>query len=190
MNQEAIAKRCIQTKFDFVLQYAETGAVEPLERATAWEAGEVPETYPSTLHSQRLNIRDVANSQFGEGGREMRIVSGIICVLAVALGIAAAQSGTRQVPLRYDPPAVLSTVDAVYPVQSVATGTVVLEVSLDDNGKITEVKVVRGIASLTEPAEHSVRQWKFQPAKLDGKPVPSKIVAAFSFVPPNVGPRV
>jgi protein TonB len=120
----------------------------------------------------------------------MRILSGIVCVLAVALGIAAAQSGTRQVPLRYDPPAVLSTVDAVYPVQSVASGTVVLEVSLDDNGKIAEVKVVRGIASLTEPAEHSVRQWKFQPAKLDGKPVPSKIVAAFSFVPPNVGPRV
>lgn len=120
----------------------------------------------------------------------MRMLLGIACTLAVALGIGATQSDTRQVPLRFDPPTVISTVDAVYPVQSVASGTVVLEVSLDDNGKITDVHVVRGIASLTEPAVHSVRQWKFQPAKLDGKPVPAKIAVAFSFVPPNVGPRV
>ena len=74
--------------------------------------------------------------------------------------------------------------------QSVVSGTVVLEVSLDDTAKITDIRVVRGIASLTEPAERSVRQWTFQSAKLDGKPVSSKVVVAFSFVPPNVGPRV
>jgi TonB family protein len=85
---------------------------------------------------------------------------------------------------------VISAVEAVYPLQSVATGTVVLEVSLDEVGKITDVRVVRGIASLTEPAEPSVRQWKFQPAEFDGEPASSKIVVAFSFVPPNVGPRV
>jgi len=74
--------------------------------------------------------------------------------------------------------------------QSVASGTVVLEVALDEAGKISDVRVVRGIASLTEPAERSVRQWKFRPAKMDGKPLPSKIPVAFSFVPPNVGPRL
>jgi TonB family protein len=78
----------------------------------------------------------------------------------------------------------------IYPLNSVASGTVVLEVSLDGAGKITDIRVVRGIASLTEPAEDSVRQWTFQPAKLNGKPVRSKIARAFSFVPPNVGPRV
>jgi erythromycin esterase-like protein len=36
-------------QFDFALHYDETRAVEPLERAAAWEAGEVPETFPSTL---------------------------------------------------------------------------------------------------------------------------------------------
>ena len=36
-------------QFDAILHYDETRAVEPLERTAAWEAGEVPETYPSTL---------------------------------------------------------------------------------------------------------------------------------------------
>lgn len=36
-------------QFDVLVHYDETRAVEPLERTAAWEAGEVPETYPSTL---------------------------------------------------------------------------------------------------------------------------------------------
>lgn len=36
-------------QFDAILHYDETRAVEPLERTAAWEAGEVPETYPSML---------------------------------------------------------------------------------------------------------------------------------------------
>lgn len=110
--------------------------------------------------------------------------------MASALAIGAARQGDKQAPPRFDPPAVTTVVDVAYPLQSVASGTVVLEVSLDEFGKITEVRTVREILSLTEPAERSVRQWRFQPAKLDGKPVASKVPVAFSFVPPNVGPRV
>lgn len=95
----------------------------------------------------------------------------------------------KQEAPRFVPPTVVSAVDAIYPLQSIVSGTVVLEVSLDDAGKITEVRVVRGIPSLTEAAEQSVRRWKFQPAELDGKPVPSKVAVAFSFVPPTLGPR-
>ena len=36
-------------QFDAILHFDETRAVEPLERTTVWKAGEVPETYPSTL---------------------------------------------------------------------------------------------------------------------------------------------
>lgn len=36
-------------QFDAILHYDDTRAVEPLERTAAWEAGEVPETYPSML---------------------------------------------------------------------------------------------------------------------------------------------
>jgi len=121
----------------------------------------------------------------------MRALLLSICAVVFLAGIGAFRQAIRQIPsYRFDPPTVISVVDAVYPVQSLVSGTVVLEVSLDENGKITGVRVVKGIASLTEPARDSVLQWKFTGAKLDGKPVPSKITAAFSFVPPNVGPRL
>jgi erythromycin esterase-like protein len=37
----------IAEQFDAIFHYDRTRAVEPLERSTAWEAGEVPETFPS-----------------------------------------------------------------------------------------------------------------------------------------------
>jgi erythromycin esterase-like protein len=36
-------------QFDAILHFDQSRAVEPLERNAAWEAGEVPETYPSML---------------------------------------------------------------------------------------------------------------------------------------------
>lgn len=39
----------LASQFDYVLHFDETRAVEPLERAALWEAGEMAETYPSGL---------------------------------------------------------------------------------------------------------------------------------------------
>lgn len=114
----------------------------------------------------------------------------LICLLSLVGDLGAASSGQKRAVPRFDPPSVANAVEAIYPLNSVVSGTVVLELSLDDTGKITDIRVVKGIASLTEPAKQSARQWSFQPAKFDGKPVPSKIDVAFSFVPPNTGPRV
>jgi hypothetical protein len=108
----------------------------------------------------------------------------------IAAAIGDAQQKVNQARRRFDPPSVITATEAVYPLQSVVSGTVVLEVSLDDAAKITDIRIVRGIASLTEPAQSSVREWTFRAATLDGKPVSSKIVVAFSFAPPNVGPRI
>jgi TonB family protein len=94
-------------------------------------------------------------------------------VIATEIGIS--QQRAEQALPRFDPPTVAKVAEAVYPLQSVVSGTVVVEVSLGDTGKIADVRVVRGIPALTEPAERSVRQWKFQPAKLDGKAVASKV---------------
>jgi len=127
---------------------------------------------------------------YGEEELNMRTVLPWICVLMVAAALGDAQQEVKQARRRFDPPSVVTATEAIYPLQSVASGTVVLEGSLDDAAKITDIRVVRGVASLTEPAERSVQEWTFQAAKLDGKPVSSKIVVAFSFVPPNVGPRI
>jgi erythromycin esterase-like protein len=36
-------------QFDAVFHFDETRAVEPLERTSEWDAGEVPETFPSGM---------------------------------------------------------------------------------------------------------------------------------------------
>jgi TonB family protein len=119
----------------------------------------------------------------------MRRATGLsFCLFGLLIGLLAIQQEKTQ-PVEFDPPSVVSTVEAVYPLQSTVWGTVVLEVGLDDRGSITEVRVVHRIPALTQPAEDSVRQWKFKPAQLNGHPIHSKIAVAFSFVPPNIGPR-
>ena len=39
----------VPRRFDAVLHFDETRAVEPLERTAAWERGEVPEAFPTGL---------------------------------------------------------------------------------------------------------------------------------------------
>jgi TonB family protein len=98
--------------------------------------------------------------------------------------------GEAQTTPKYEPPSVISTAEALYPLNSVASGTVVLEVDLDKRGSIDSVKVLRGIPSLTGPAITAVKKWKFGAAKLDGYGIDSTIPVAFTFVPPNTGPRI
>ncbi|MFZ0211368.1 MAG: energy transducer TonB [Candidatus Acidiferrales bacterium] len=113
----------------------------------------------------------------------------ITAVLLIAFIPAASNTYAQKAP-QFEPPQIISAADVVYPITSVSWGTVVLEVSLDANGNVESVKVIRGIPSLTETALTAVKKWKFRPAKLDGRPIPSKLPVAFAFVPPNVGPRV
>jgi len=70
---------------------------------------------------------------------------------------------------------VTSAADIKYPIQSIADGVVVIDVSLDQKGAITGSNVVRDLPSLTSAAASSIQSWKFSPASILGKPVPSII---------------
>ncbi len=111
----------------------------------------------------------------------------LITATVVALGasIALAQTGKAT---EYEPPRVVATVDANYPPTSIAGGTVVLNVSLNETGAITKIDVVRDIPSLTVAAEGAVRQWKFAPAQWNGQPVASIVTVAVSFTRPVLNP--
>jgi TonB family protein len=111
-----------------------------------------------------------------------------LLALAVVLAKAAVQQKPTEEEPRFAPARVLETTEAAYPVTSIAAGTVVLEVIVSASGEIEEVKVVRGIASLTEAAERAVRRWRFAPATLDGRPVRSAVPVAFTFNRPVVNP--
>jgi protein TonB len=47
-----------------------------------------------------------------------------------------------------------------------------LDAFIDANGNMTELKVVSGAPILRQAAIDAVRQWKYDPARLDGRPVP------------------
>ena len=50
-------------------------------------------------------------------------------------------------------------------------GTVLLDVWIDENGRVTCVKVTRSIPILDHAVVTAVHQWRFVPAMLDEKPV-------------------
>lgn len=51
-------------------------------------------------------------------------------------------------------------------------GTVILQAILDEEGRVSELKVLRGLPmGLTERAVEAVRTWRYEPATLDGRPV-------------------
>ena len=68
-------------------------------------------------------------------------------------------------------------VDPLYPPQARVqglTGSVVLEAEVGTDGSVRKVKVVSGPAMLADAAKTAVQRWRYSPAQLDGKPVPTE----------------
>ena len=61
-------------------------------------------------------------------------------------------------------------------------GTVWAQVSIDESGNVTEASVTKSDAKiLNRSAIDAAMQWKFKPAKKDGKPVAVSITIPFRF---------
>jgi len=87
------------------------------------------------------------------------------------------------------PPVPLSLVPAAYPSQSLFGGEVVLDALVDTNGRLVDIKVVRGESPFLEKCLVSVRTWTFLPALVDGHVIETRIGIAFQFPQPYVPPR-
>jgi len=113
-----------------------------------------------------------------------RIVMQRICVdagVAIVMVLSFAIHIFAQAPFK--PPEVISAPDIPFPIQSIADGVVVLDVSLDAKGAVTGVTVVRDVPSLTSPATSEIRTWKFSPATKLGRREPSTMRIAVAFRP-------
>jgi protein TonB len=58
---------------------------------------------------------------------------------------------------------------------------VILEATVDEAGLVTDVKVLRPILLLDQAAVKAVRQWRYAPLVLNGKPVPFILVVTLTF---------
>jgi Gram-negative bacterial TonB protein C-terminal len=77
---------------------------------------------------------------------------------------------------------------AAYPLNSVATGAVVLDVTVNKYGEPAKINVLRQVASLTAPAIAAVKSWNLNAATFNGQAIASKVIIAFVFRSPTMTP--
>lgn len=78
----------------------------------------------------------------------------------------------------------ISSVAPVYPALAKAqhiSGDVTVDALIDANGRVTTMKVISGPTLLHQAAMDALKQWKYQPAILDGKPVPMHLSVTLQF---------
>ena len=78
------------------------------------------------------------------------------------------------------------SVPSEYPKEAEALGiegSVVLEVRIDEAGRVVDVRVVRSIPLLDGAAIAAAKRWRFEPAAIDGRPVPVTLAMEMSFRP-------
>jgi TonB family protein len=75
-------------------------------------------------------------------------------------------------------------VSPTYPadaLQARLQGTVILECTIDVEGAVADVRVLRGQPLLTEAAVEAVRQWTYEPTRLNGVAVPVVMTVTVNF---------
>ena len=81
-------------------------------------------------------------------------------------------------------PALVHRVNPVYPdvaVHAKVTGMVILEATVDTEGKVEAVRVVRSISLLNNAAIEAVKQWRYSPLVLNGIPTPFVLTVTLTF---------
>lgn len=87
----------------------------------------------------------------------------------------------------FQPADVSSANYAVYPPNTVVSGSVVLDVKIGTDGSMKEIKVLRGVDVLAAAAQKAIENWQFRVATYEGKAVESHEAVAFVFVRPEIG---
>jgi protein TonB len=79
---------------------------------------------------------------------------------------------------------ILHQVNPVYPALARMThvqGPVVLMMTIDQAGVPTDVQVLEGHPVFREEAVRAARQWRFEPARVEGRPVPASFRLTLNF---------
>ena len=120
-----------------------------------------------------------------------------VLLLGAALSQAAAQTVVYEAgEPGLEPPRLIedSHVEPVYPeeaLQDGVQGTVLLRVVVTAYGLVSDVEIFRSPfrgESLAQAALDAVRQWRYQPARLQGRNVACRIMQTVSFYPPSTKP--
>ena len=100
----------------------------------------------------------------------------------------AGRSAKAVAPLRVGgqvrPPIRIKEVPPVYPAiakSAQVQGDVVIEATIDEEGKVADARVVKSVPMLDQAALDAVRQWEYQPSLLNGVPTPVVMTVTVKF---------
>jgi protein TonB len=63
-------------------------------------------------------------------------------------------------------------------------GDVVIEATIDEEGKVADARVVKSVPLLDQAALDAVRQWQYRPSLLNGVPTPVVMTVTVKFTRP------
>lgn len=109
-------------------------------------------------------------------------VRGAVLALSAAMMLAApapAQTG-------FTPPRLVSAAVPASPMGAQSGGIAAFDVTLDEKGSVTGVEAVQDFAPFGELLRAAVRGWTFEPARDQGRAVPSRVLALGFFRPPEL----
>ncbi len=70
-------------------------------------------------------------------------------------------------------PTLIKKVDPIYPAEARKNGVqgvVILEAKIDESGRVIDVMILRSVPQLNQAAVDALKQWVYEPMKIDGKP--------------------
>jgi protein TonB len=166
-------------------------AAKPAERPSEFVA---PVSAPSSIEPETI----VAESGVAEGvpgGVEGGIPGGVVGGIVGGLPPeplpppppppVAAKSGPVRIGGDVHAPALVKRVEPLYPPFAAAAqleGLVILEAVVDEEGRVTDVTVLRAAHPLLDQqAIAAVKQWRYSPLKLNGKAHPFVLSVTLSF---------
>jgi TonB family protein len=107
-------------------------------------------------------------------------------VVLLSAPAAAQESPNIEARPKFTAPELKKRVSAPYPPEALKlglSGTVTLDIELDETGKVQNVTVVEKAGhGFDEAALAAVKQFEFTPARSDGSPIPSRVTYAYKFI--------
>jgi TonB family protein len=106
--------------------------------------------------------------------------------LGAGLAANASQPAAPALPVGGDvkPAKLIASVPPVYPALAKnqhVSGDVRIDALIDNTGRVTTMKIVSGPTLLHQAAMDALRQWKYQPASLNGSAVPMHLTVTIQF---------
>ena len=208
INSEPVAKpqsSSVPTNSQSITPASEVVKIAPEKNAAAElsaykklaEPQSVPEAKRSSLGPVHLAApkanRNPAAPEVGDADAALSLSGSQVAPAGDAFGGGLVGGNSKQpvapaapLPVGGDvkPAHLLTAVPPTYPALAKTQrieGAVRIDAVVDPNGRISAMKVMSGPALLHQAAMDALRQWKYQPATLDGKAVPMHLTVTVQF---------